>query len=158
MTTNSKTALLTLLVKTLTPYQEGSSWFWSFPICCWSLLFGVFGIFFLSSTVTYISELNLFRFVWQGSCKTTKSGANKIRYITTLTIEYGQAPQVSKSHVAKSATVSCFRNHAKDWQFIHEYSRFYTSLLWWSEDFWSNSSTFTLSHRWLSRACYILIC
>ena len=87
-----------------------------------------------------------------------KKAVQTKRYTTTLTIVYGQAPQVSKSHGAKSATVGASEitqntKRLAVYPCLFVYSRFYTSLLRWSEDFWTHSSTFTLSHRWLSRAC-----
>lgn len=78
-------ALLTLLVKTLNWYhtknEAPGSGLTQFVVEAYLLECLPF-FFFLVITVTYLSELNLFRFLWHGSFETTKSGANKILYIT----------------------------------------------------------------------------
>ena len=81
------------------------------------------------------------------------------RYSVTVVLK-GPPPGSSKKFSPLLLVLQKSRKTPNDWQFIHVYlftvgfTHLFRGFL---ENFWSNSSTFTLSHRWWSRACYFPI-
>ena len=80
-------------------------------------------------------------------------------YSVTVVLK-GPPPGSSKKFSPLLLVLQKSRKTPNDWQFIHVFLftvGFIHLFRGFPENFWSNSSTFTLSHRWLSRACYFSI-